>query len=235
MARASERPGGLDGSANAILLEAASLSRHPAAPLTPPPPAPSLASRPGPRLRLPRPSSCTAGAPRPPWGGPAVSRTHSAVFSRAIKRQRKMNRRGWKWGEVPLGLRCARGDDLKRFSHLLFRLRAGGMKTPRAAILRISALARGGRFALARGRGSGPHLSPGGGGGCGETNQSSPPGCPVSARCPPGLARARLSRAKRSALYVLGTQAGKSPFNKALLKPFAFRQFAYTNLEISPS
>lgn len=175
------------------------------------------------------------GRPPAPVGSPAVSRTHSAVFSRAIKRQRKMDHRGWKWGEVPLDLRCARGDDLKRFSHLLFRSRAGGMNTPRAAILRISALARGGRFALARGRGSGPHLRPGGGRGCGETNQSSPPGCPVSARCPPGLARARLSQAKCSALYVLGTQAGKSPFNKALLKPFAFRQFAYTNLEISPS
>lgn len=83
------------------------------------------------------------GRPPAPVGSPAVSRTHSAVFSRAIKRQRKMDHRGWKWGEVPLDLRCARGDDLKRFSHLLFRSRAGGMNTPRAAILRISALARG--------------------------------------------------------------------------------------------
>lgn len=186
MARASERPGGLDGSANAILLEAASLSRHPAAPLTPPPPAPSLVSRPGPRLRLPRPSSCTAGAPRPPWGGPAVSRTHSAVFSRAIKRQRKMNRRGWKWGEVPLGLRCARGDDLKRFSHLLFRLRAGGMKTPRAAILRISAPARGAGLRWPEAGAPAPTSGLAEGGAAGKQTRAAPQGAPCQRAVPQG-------------------------------------------------
>lgn len=72
--------------------------------------------------------------------------------------------------------------------------------------------------------------------GCWETKQSSPEGGPCQHAVPEGwLGLAEVRQAKCFGLYVLGTLAGKSPFNKALLKPFAFQQFAYMNLEISPS
>lgn len=186
MARASERPGGLDGSANAILLEAASLSRHPAAPLTPPPRL--LPWPPGPDRGFVSPGPAPARrAPPAPVGSPAVSRTHSAVFSRAIKRQRKMDHRGWKWGEVPLDLRCARGDDLKRFSHLLFRSRAGGMNTPRAAILRISAPARGAGLRWPEAGAPAPTSGLAeGGGAAGKQTRAAPQGAPCQRAVPQG-------------------------------------------------
>lgn len=127
------------------------------------------------------------GRPPAPVGSPAVSRTHSAVFSRAIKRQRKMDHRGWKWGEVPLDLRCARGDDLKRFSHLLFRSRAGGMNTPRAAILRISAPARGAGLRWPEAGAPAPTSGLAeGGGAAGKQTRAAPEGAPCQRAVPQG-------------------------------------------------